>query len=226
LPLPFPRPPVVHVFGGRGDGYRKRDQVDGLSITHNGHAVERLTRSRIRLWNAGRKAIEPADVVSTNPLRVQYPGPTLLDLKLVHSTDDAIKLRPRPDGDGWMIEFEYWEGKNGVVLEALHTSTRVVPKLTSSVRGLRPIKRLGRIDDGAFVSPDGVLSLLCGQEVSRQNVRTARKIAGIWREWLEWGIGAVFFAVCRTGAASVGRFSSSASNARAARGRTKRRAAV
>ena len=49
----------------------KRDQVDGLSITHEGHAVERLTRSRIRLWNEGRKAIEPNDVVSTNPLRVQ-----------------------------------------------------------------------------------------------------------------------------------------------------------
>jgi hypothetical protein len=131
----------------------KRDQVDGLSITHNGHAVERLTRSRIRLWNAGRKAIEPDDVVSTNPLKVQYPGATLLDLKVVHSTDDAIKLRPRPDGDGWLIEFDYWEGKSGVILEALHTSTHVVPKLTGSVRGLRPIKRLGRIDDGAFLPP-------------------------------------------------------------------------
>ncbi|WP_143036572.1 hypothetical protein [Paraburkholderia steynii] len=131
----------------------KHDQVDGLSITHNGHAVERLTRSRIRLWNAGRKAIEPGDVVSTNPLKVRYPGATLLDLKVVHSTHEGIKFRSRPDGDGWLIEFDYWEGKSGVILEALHTSTRVVPTLTGSVRGLRPIKSFGRIDDGAFLSP-------------------------------------------------------------------------
>jgi hypothetical protein len=88
----------------------KRDQVEGLSITHNGHAVERLTRSRIRLWNAGRKAIEPDDVMSSNPLKVHYPGATLLDLKLVDSTDDAIKLRTKPDSDSWQIGFDYWEG--------------------------------------------------------------------------------------------------------------------
>ncbi|WP_225032059.1 hypothetical protein [Paraburkholderia sp. XV] len=131
----------------------KLDPVDGLAVTHNGQAVERLTRSRIRLWNAGRKAIEPGDVVSTNPLKIEYPGAKLLDLKVLESTHEAIKLRPRRDGEGWLIEFDYWEGKNGVILEALHTSTRVVPTLTGSVRGLRPIKSFGRIDDGAFLSP-------------------------------------------------------------------------
>ncbi|CAN7805700.1 hypothetical protein LJR267_010644 [Paraburkholderia hospita] len=45
---------------------------------------------------------------------------------MVHSTDDAIKLTTRPDGDGWLIDFAYWEGKGGLILEALHPSTRVV----------------------------------------------------------------------------------------------------
>ncbi len=131
----------------------KRNEIDGLSITHNGHAIERLTRSRINLWNEGRKAIEPDDVVTSNPLKVHFPGASLLDLKVVYSSDDALKLKPRPDGDGWLIEFDYWEGKSGVILEALHTSTLVVPKVSGSVRGLRPIKRLGRVDTGSFLSP-------------------------------------------------------------------------
>ncbi|WP_350357375.1 hypothetical protein [Paraburkholderia fungorum] len=130
-----------------------KDQLDGLSVTHNGKPVERLTRSHIRLWNAGRKAIRPSDVVGANPLRVSYPGAALLELKVLHATDDAVGFRPKADGDGWLIEFDYWEGRNGVVLEALHTSSYVVPKLTGSVDGLRPIKRLGRIDNGSFLSP-------------------------------------------------------------------------
>ncbi|WP_157379334.1 hypothetical protein [Burkholderia ubonensis] len=131
----------------------KRDSVDGLSIRHNGNDVDRLTRSHIWLWNAGRKAIRPSDVVAANPLKATFPDAKLLELTLVHSTEGAIGFQTkRLEDSSWLIEFDHWEARHGVVLEALHTSTRVVPKLTGSVDGLQPIQSLGRIDNGSFLS--------------------------------------------------------------------------
>jgi hypothetical protein len=131
----------------------KRDAVDALSITHQGSDVERLTRSHIWLWNGGRKAIRSNDVIPSNPLKASFPGAKLLQLAVVHSTDGAIGFRAKPFEDStWLIEFDHWEGRHGVVFEALHTSTRVVPKMTGSVDGLQPIHSLGRIDNGSFLS--------------------------------------------------------------------------
>ena len=131
----------------------KRDSLDGLSITHHGEQVERLTRSHIWLWNAGRKAVRSSDVIATNPLRAYYPDAQLLELTLVHWTDGAVGFRPKRQDDGsWLVEFDHWEGRHGVVFEALHTSTRVVPKLTGSVDGLQLIQSLGRIDNGSFLT--------------------------------------------------------------------------
>lgn len=131
----------------------KRDSLDGLSIMHRGEQIERLTRSHIWLWNAGRKAIRSSDVIATNPLKACYPDARLLELTLVHRTDGAIGFRPKQQEDGsWVIEFDHWEARHGVVFEALHTSPLVVPKLTGSVDGLQPIQSLGRIDNGSFLS--------------------------------------------------------------------------
>ncbi|MCA8256419.1 hypothetical protein LGM89_24420 [Burkholderia sp. AU31624] len=130
-----------------------RDTVKGLDIKHNGNEIERLTRSHVWLWNAGRKAIRPSDVITANPLKVIYPEAQLLNLALLHPSEGAIGFRTVQLDDGaWLIEFDHWEAKHGVVLEALHTSTRVVPKITGSIDGLQPIQALGRIDIGSFLS--------------------------------------------------------------------------
>ncbi|WP_321938803.1 hypothetical protein [Paraburkholderia sp. J8-2] len=131
----------------------KRDSLDGLSVTHNGESIERLTKSRIWLWNSGRKAILPADVYAANPLKATFPGARILDLSVLESSDGALGFKPKNLGDGsWQIDFDHWDGNHGVLLEALHTSTRFVPKLTGSVKGLNPIHSVGRIELGSFLS--------------------------------------------------------------------------
>lgn len=131
----------------------RRDSVIGLDIKHNGNDIDRLTKSHVWLWNAGRKAIRSSEVVEANPLRANFPGAKLLNLAVLHASDGAIGFRTKQLDDGsWLIEFDHWEGKHGVVLEALHTSTRVVPKVTGSIDGLQPIHALGRIDNGSFLS--------------------------------------------------------------------------
>ncbi|WP_321905617.1 hypothetical protein [Paraburkholderia tropica] len=134
----------------------KRDSLDGLSVTHNGESVERLTKSRIWLWNSGSKPILPADVYAANPLKASFPGAKILSLSVLESSEGALGFRPKDLGDGsWQIDFDHWDANQGVFLEALHTSTRFVPKLTGSVSGLQPIRSVGRIELGSFHSKRG-----------------------------------------------------------------------
>ncbi|WP_430233514.1 hypothetical protein [Paraburkholderia tropica] len=130
----------------------KRDSLEGLSVSHNGESIERLTKSRIWLWNDGRKAIHKSDVIEENPLRVIFPGARILSLSVLDYSDGAIKFRSKDLGDGsWQIEFGHWEAKHGVVLEALHTSNRFLPTLAGSVNGLQPIHSIGLIELGSFL---------------------------------------------------------------------------
>ncbi|MBB2984460.1 hypothetical protein [Paraburkholderia tropica] len=132
---------------------KKHDSLDGLSVTHNGHGIERLTKSRIWLWNPSRTAIRSTDVIEENPLKVRFSGERIFSMSLIDCSDDVVGVRPRDLGDGiWQIDFDYWEAKQGVSLEALHTSSMFVPKITGSIKGFQPIRSLGPIDIGAFVS--------------------------------------------------------------------------
>lgn len=134
----------------------KRDSLDGLNVSHNGESIERLTRSRIWLWNDGRKAIHKSDVIEENPLRATFPGARILNLSLLDCSDGAIKFGARDLGDGsWQIEFGHWEAKHGILREALHTSNRFLPKLTGTVSGLQPVRSVGRIELGSFHSKRG-----------------------------------------------------------------------
>lgn len=130
-----------------------RDSLDGLSVTHHGHSIERLTKSRIWLWNSGRKPIIPTDVFEANPLKASFPNAKILNLSVLEASEGALGFRPVDLGDGsWRIDFSHWDPKHGVFLEALHTSTFFVPKLSGSVNGLQPIHSVGRIERGAFLS--------------------------------------------------------------------------
>lgn len=131
----------------------KPDSIDGLSILHDGRQVERLTKSHVWLWNSGHRSIKPSDVIAANPITIGFgEGAKILSLRAVHATENAVGFCASEHQDGrWQLNFAHWEGRAGVVLEVLHTSTKVVPTIRGSVDGLQPIKSLGRIEIGSLL---------------------------------------------------------------------------
>lgn len=132
----------------------KRHPIDGLSITHEGVPVDRLTLSRVWLWNGSMRSIKPEHVVSGNPLTIgTTDGGTVLSVRVAYESPDAVGFTASPfNSERWRINFEHWEGKSGVVLEVLHTSSKIVLDVRGTVDGLKPIERLGRIASGSFLS--------------------------------------------------------------------------
>ncbi|MHA6830526.1 hypothetical protein [Ralstonia pseudosolanacearum] len=132
----------------------KRNAVQGLSILHDGVPVERLTKSHVKLWNSGRRSIKPSDVIAANPISVGFNDEAkILSLRVIFSTADAVGFSGRELESGrWQLDFDHWEGGAGVILELLHTSTKVVPAVRGSVDGLQPIKSLGRIETASFLT--------------------------------------------------------------------------
>jgi hypothetical protein len=64
----------------------------------------------------------------------------------------AVDFKATRDVKGrWNLSFAHWAGSSGVLLEVIHTSTRVVPDIMGTVEGFRPIKSLGRITTGSLL---------------------------------------------------------------------------
>ncbi|MFM0498912.1 hypothetical protein [Paraburkholderia caffeinilytica] len=131
----------------------KRDAMDGLVVSHHGEPVDRITRSFVSIWNAGKGPIKPEDMVADNPLRLTLEDDSrILSVRTVHRDDDVVKVAAVSSDDGsWRIEFAHWERDASVVLEVIHTSPKLVPKLIGTISGFQPVKCLGRVTTGAFL---------------------------------------------------------------------------
>jgi hypothetical protein len=131
----------------------KRDALDGLVVSHNGEPVDRITRSLVSLWNAGKGPVKPDDVVADNLLRIVLnDNSKILSIRTVHCDDDVVKAEVAPSDDGsWRINFSHWARGACVIFEVLHTSSALVPKVVGTVDGFQPVKSLGRVTTGAFL---------------------------------------------------------------------------
>jgi hypothetical protein len=131
----------------------KRDALDGLVVSHNGEPVDRITRSLVSIWNAGKGPIKPDDVIADNPLRIVLnDNSKILSIRTVRCDDDVVKAEVAPSDDGsWRINFSHWAQGACVIFEVLHTSSALVPKVVGTVDGFQPVKSLGRVTTGAFL---------------------------------------------------------------------------
>ena len=131
----------------------KRDALDGLTVSHNGEPVDRITRSLVSIWNAGKEPIKPDDVVADNPLRLTLKDDAkILAIRTVHCDDDVVKVVVAAADDGsWRIDFAHWARNATIILEVIHTSPQLVPRLVGTVSGFQPVKSLGRVHTGAFL---------------------------------------------------------------------------
>jgi len=99
--------------------------LEGLEVLYryHGQAVPQLSRSNLAFWNAGGIAIRASDAVPKAPLTlIALHGYHLLEVVPVQNTDDSSGLIvDRINDDSVSITFDHLEGKQGVVIQVIHT---------------------------------------------------------------------------------------------------------
>jgi hypothetical protein len=139
-----------------GDGMTVLEEsphLEGISVVCMGTQVPRVTRSILRVWNAGFGAIKPVDVVPSNPLVISVDQDSqILTAKIIKSTEEAVgfEIQPRNERE-CLLTFPYWGKNQGVVIELQHTSKQIVPNLRGTIEDCGRIKSLGRVATGPVI---------------------------------------------------------------------------
>jgi hypothetical protein len=124
---------------------------EGISVQYYGDDIPRLTRSVIVLWNSGENTILGSDVVDIDPLRFSVgTDGKLLAASILKASRPVNDFRIRPPSaqapNEAVVELNYFDSKDGVVVEILHTSTSAHPDIKGTIRGLpNGLKSLGRM---------------------------------------------------------------------------------
>jgi hypothetical protein len=187
-----PRPPRP-VFQSQGfkiiesGGIKSFDE--GIEVTYKGQPVPLLTSSIVVFWNDGLGPIKKDDFVDTDPIRCYLrDGAEILRTTVRSVSDENIEFKKiehedRPNEVG--LKFDHLSAGDGVVLEILHTSDELRPKIAGSIiggSGSGKIVDLGPIRD-PFPLPAGgqeakTKAHLWTFEVARRRVRVPRSALG------------------------------------------------
>lgn len=108
-------------------------------ITFDGHPVPRLSASQFILWNSGKASISGSDVVSADPLRLEFDkNDEILKARVVRSTRDVnnSQVACEPKSHIANLTFDFMDPGDGVVVELIHTSSRAFPKILGTIKGI------------------------------------------------------------------------------------------
>jgi hypothetical protein len=187
-----PRPPKP-VFQSQGlkiiesGGVKSFDE--GIDVMYKGNPVPLLTSSIVVFWNDGLGAIKKDDVVAVDPIRCYVPDDAkILRTAILSVSDPNIGLtitesENRPNEIG--LSFDHLNAGDGAVLEILHTSEELRPKVAGSIIGG---SRSGKVTDlGPITQPFPLPRHTEGAKVRRymwtfkiagQRVKISRSVLG------------------------------------------------
>jgi len=137
----------------------KRIKLKSLGIRYNGHTVERLSVTRLAIWNAGNESIRRNDLATKDP-PVIYAGAgiTMFETDIIETSAAANNISLRTIGTpiiGSAIDFDFLDPGDGAVFSVVHDGNKVTDiRLNGEIIGGRirrtvahgetPTERTGR----------------------------------------------------------------------------------
>ena len=109
-------------------------QIDGLSITYNGEAVDDLYISRIHLINSGNVLIDGKDFYNNHRLTVSLEGGRCIDARLKIQSSDTIETELNSDESTVVIDFNTLERSQYADILVYHTGAEGKVKVTGKFR--------------------------------------------------------------------------------------------
>lgn len=111
---------------------------EGVEVFCHGVKVNQLVRSTIILWNSGNQTFRKADLVDSDPLRVEIPSGRILSSRITSVTRsvNAFNVLIQESNPSLAsISFDYMDPRDGATIELVHTS-EANPILLGTIRGL------------------------------------------------------------------------------------------
>lgn len=119
-------------------GERHPELPGTVLVTYNGHAVERLTKSVVVVWNDGTVSVSKEDLVLTDPLRIEVVDGEILQVEepTVTRTVNGFQVNRLPETQNALaVTFDFLDPGDGFRLEFLHTAA-TDPKVLGTIRGI------------------------------------------------------------------------------------------
>lgn len=107
-------------------GFGGRPILENVRFEYQGNATDKLSVTRIILWNGSAELIEGSDVAPANPVRVKSSaGVAILDARVLKVSDPGVNLRLEPiDESSVLVRFDYFEANGGGIIEVVHSGYR------------------------------------------------------------------------------------------------------
>jgi len=100
----------------------KQSAFSKLKISYDGNNVDKLTVTKITLWNASFPAIRRSDIAPTAPLTLLIDTGDILDVSVLKGNDTANRVSVEQTEDKQnCITFEYLNRKEGGLIQVVHT---------------------------------------------------------------------------------------------------------
>ncbi|MCC8061959.1 MAG: hypothetical protein LIO68_01775 [Rikenellaceae bacterium] len=102
----------------------KLAKIDRVEMLFDGKRIDNLSVSRLALWNDGKETIRTTDMSKLNPLKITISEDyQILDCKILYQRNPANNFTTAIEDDGKSVSmgFDYFDYREGVVLEIAHT---------------------------------------------------------------------------------------------------------
>jgi hypothetical protein len=111
-----------------------------VQILFESRVVDRLTKTYLVIWNAGKSLIRGSDIVASDELRCEFPDDgEILEVHILKSTKAINNFTIEANHDRpniARIGFDYLDPGDGAVVQLLHTATVRFPKMTGAIMGM------------------------------------------------------------------------------------------
>lgn len=101
------------------------NKIEKVDILYNRKKINNLSVSKIVIWNSGKDTILRADVATTNKFRIEIDKDyKILEYELLYQEQSANNFKlERLDDNTLEIDFEFFEHKEGIIVQIYHTAT-------------------------------------------------------------------------------------------------------
>jgi len=147
---------------------RPTDQLfdEGLYMTLGPQKIDSLSRTRLAFWNQRGDTVRSADVLESDPLRLQFSSKDQpLQARVITMSRTQISLETTLDSEFEscaLINFDFLDAGDGGVVEVIHQGTEK-PVLVGTIRGAKSSSK-----GSANLGPDSISRLT---EISRSSKR-------------------------------------------------------
>lgn len=126
------------------------EQSDNIKILYDNKEVENLTKTQIVFWNNGSDTLKIENLVKDDPLLFEFSeNSTMLSSKIIRYSRDINKATITTSSENKNIahfNFDFFDENDGVLLEFIHTDTKLYPKFNGTFKGIpKGIQNFGQI---------------------------------------------------------------------------------